>query len=518
MTTEIISQPPTLRPYQTRALKAIADARAKGIKRLLLVAPTGAGKTEIASALFAAELPSHGLFLVHRLELVEQAAERFRKHGVRAGIIQGDTPTTPDAPVQVASVQSLSRRNKPPATLVITDEAHHAVAESFSDVLAAYPDAFHVGVTATPYRLDGRGLGAVFEEIVVAAYPHELVELGYLVKPRIYTAPPPDLAGIRKVAGDYAQGQLSERMTSLVGDVVKTWEKLGQGRKTVAFAVDINHSKALTDRFLEAGVPAEHFDGGDDRSTRRAVLDRFRSGETTVLSNCSLISEGFDLPEIGTVQMARPTASRALYKQQIGRAMRPAEGKSDCLLLDNAGNFSRFGDPLDIEEYSLTNEVKIPHPVPVKPCKMCFAVIPAGARICPFCGYEPPAQVTQVTETDDELVETSTIATRYQSMTQDERVILYRKLLADADSFGYKSGWAAFKYKSKFGDWPEPEIKARAEAGTSLPTEALTRWMMTVAERGYKPGWAAWRFKTAYGRWPSLVEKATAERAAWPSA
>jgi superfamily II DNA or RNA helicase len=505
-----------LREYQSRALADTLAARDRGVRRLILVAPTGAGKTEMASALFAGYLERglRGLFLVHRLELVEQAADRFRKHGIAVGIIQGDTAMTPDAPVQVASVQSLARRTKPPADLVITDEAHHAVAGSFADVIEAYPEAFHVGVTATPYRLDGRGLGTLFEEIIVAAHPLELVELGYLVKPRIYTAPPPDLAGIRKVAGDYAQGQLSERMTSLVGNVVETWKKLGQDRKTVAFAVDINHSKALSERFLAAGIPAEHFDGGDDRSTRRAVLDRFRSGETKVLSNCSLISEGFDLPEIGVVQMARPTASRSLYKQQVGRAMRPAEGKDDCVILDNAGNFSRFGDPLDVEEYSLTNEVKVPHPVPVKTCKGCFAVIPASAPACPYCGFAPPAQLTRVTETEGELVESSSLMSRYQRMGFEERVSLYQQLLADAESFGYRPGWAAFRYKSKFGDWPEPEVKARAEAGTSLPVEALARWMVTAAENGYKPGWAAWRFKTAYGRWPRPSEKALAERAA----
>ena len=505
---------PILRPYQTRAIEAIAEARARGIRRLILVAPTGAGKTEIASALFASNLPAPGLFLVHRLELVEQAAERFRRHGIEVGVIQGDTPTSPNAPVQVASVQSLARRVRPPADIVITDEAHHAVAGTFADVIEAYPEAFHVGVTATPYRLDGRGLGTLFQEIVVAAYPHELVELGYLVRPRIYTAPPPDLSGIRKVAGDYAPGQLSERMTSLVGNVVETWQKLGQNRKTVVFAVDIAHSEALTSRFLEAGIPAEHFDGGDDRTTRRAVLDRFRSGETTVLSNCSLISEGFDLPEIGVVQMARPTASRALYKQQVGRAMRPAEGKADCVLLDNAGNFGRFGDPLDVEEYSLTYEVRVPQPLAVKTCKACFAVIPASAPTCPYCGFAPPAQVTVVTETEGELVEASSLVARYQRMGEDERVDLYRKLLADAESYGYKPGWAAYRYKSKFGHWPEPEIVARAEAGTSLPVEALARWMATAAERGYKPGWASWRFKTVYGRWPRLSEKALAERVA----
>ena len=405
----------------------------------------------------------------------------------------------------------LFRSVRPPAEIVITDEAHHAVAGTFADVIEAYPEAFHVGVTATPYRLDGRGLGTLFQEIVVAAYPHELVELGYLVKPRIYTAPPPDLAGIRKVAGDYAPGQLSERMTSLVGNVVETWKKLGQGRKTVAFAVDIAHSKALAERFNAQGIPAEHFDGGDDRVTRRAVLDRFRSGETKVLSNCSLISEGFDLPEIGVVQMARPTASRALYKQQVGRAMRPAEGKSDCILLDNAGNFGRFGDPLDVEEYSLTDEVRVPQPVPVKTCKACFAVIPASAPTCPYCGFAPPAQVTVVTETEGELVEASSLVARYQSMCSDERVSLYAGLVKQAEWCGYRIGWAAWQYKNKFGEWPPDSVKARVEVGGREPEEALRRWVTEAESRGYKQGWAKWRFKNAFGKWPSASAMARAE-------
>lgn len=507
---------PTLRPYQARAVAETLAARDRGVKRLILVAPTGAGKTEIASALFAGYVDRglRGLFLVHRLELVEQAAARFERHGIRVGIIQGDTPQTPDAPIQVASVQSIARRSKPPADLVITDEAHHAAAESFADVLMAYPEAFHVGVTATPYRLDGRGLGTLFEEIIVASYPAELVELGYLVKPRIYTAPAPDLTGIRKVAGDYAQGALSERMTALTGDVVKTWQKSGDQRKTVAFAVDIAHSKALVDRFLEAGVRAEHFDGGDDRPTRRAVLDRFRSGETTVLSNCSLISEGFDLPEIGVVQMARPTASRALYKQQVGRAMRPVEGKTDCILLDNAGNFARFGDPLDVEDYSLTNDVKVPRPLQTKQCKACFAVIPSTARGCPFCHFVPEVEVREVEESDEDLVEVSSLHRRYLAMDPDERFGIYRQLMIDAQGYGYKVGWAAYQYKARFGVWPEPEIVARAEAGTKKPIEALASWISTTKERGYKPGWASWRFKTVYGRWPNRIEKSEAERVA----
>lgn len=500
---------PTLRPYQARAVAAVLAARDAGTRRLILVAPTGAGKTEMASALIDA-VGGHALFLVHRLELVEQAAARFERHGMHAGIIQGTTPPDSSAPVQVASVQSLARRERPPADLVVTDEAHHAAAESFAHILDAYPDAFHVGITATPYRLDGRGLGTIFQKILVAAHPRELVELGYLVQPRIYTAPPPDLTGIRKVGGDYAVAALSDRMVRLAGRVVESWQRLAQDRRTVVFAVDIAHSEALRDAFRGAGIAAEHFDGGDDRETRRGVLERFAAGTTRVLSNCSLISEGFDLPEIGVVQMARPTASRALYKQQVGRAMRPVAGKTDCILLDNAGNFGRFGDPLDLEEYSLTSEVRVPDPVPTRTCRGCFAVLPRAATRCPYCGFEAEVQPRTVRETDEELVAVASVHARYAAMGMDERVAIYRGLLTDAQGYGFKPGWAAFRYRSKFGIWPEPAVMARAEAGTKRPIEALADWLGTATERGYKPGWAAWRFKTIYGRWPSAREKAEA--------
>lgn len=501
---------PALRPYQERAVAAALAARNTGTRRLVLVAPTGAGKTEMASALIDA-VGERALFLVHRLELVEQAATRFRRHGMHVGVIQGDTEPDADAPVQVASVQTLAHRTRPPADLVVVDEAHHAVAESFAAILDAYPEAFVVGITATPYRLDGRGLGTLFEEILVAAQPRELVELGYLVWPRIYTAPPPDLTGIRKVAGDYAVAALSDRMVRLAGRVVESWQQRADNRRTVVFAVDIAHSEALRDGFLGAGIAAEHFDGGDDRETRRDVLARFASGATRVLCNCSLISEGFDLPEIGVVQMARPTASRALYKQQVGRAMRPADGKTDCLLLDNAGNFARFGDPLDVEEYSLTAGVKVPRPLPVKTCKQCFAVIPAASPTCPYCGYAPPAQVTRVTESEDELVEASSLVSRYQRMGEDERVDLYAGLVKQAEECGYRIGWAAWQFKNKFGEWPPDFVKARVEVGGAGPQEALRRWVAEAKSKGYKQGWAKWRFKNAFGKWPSVSAMARAE-------
>ena len=306
--------------------------------------------------------------------------------------------------------------------------------------------------------------------------------------------------------GDYAVGQLSECMTKLTGDVVATWLKRAAGRKTVVFAVDIAHSMALAERFAAEGIAAEHFDGGDNAEQRQAVLSRFRDGTTTVLSNCSLISEGFDLPEIGCVVMARPTKSRGLYKQQVGRAMRPADGKTDCLLLDNAGNYAEHGDPLDIEEYWLDNKVRVPRPTPTKACPICFAIVPAAAEHCPYCGHVFAGKPRVVTETTEELIEVSVIRARYLAMGPDERLSLYRGLETQCAALGYRPGWVAHRYRDKFGIWPEAELVARAEAGTSKPLEALGRWLAIADERGYKQGWASFRFRSVYQRWPSRVE------------
>lgn len=506
--------PLVLRGYQERGIAALLGAfLERGRRRVLFVLPTGGGKTEVAAALFA-RAGGRGLFLTHRLELVDQAAARVARYGLRVGVIQGDTPPDPDAPVQVASVATLARRAEMPhADLVITDEAHHAVAASFAEIIAAYPSARHVGLTATPYRLDGRGLGNLFEEIVVGARADELVELGFLVAPRIYTAPPPDLAGVGRTAGDFALGPLAERMTRLAGDVVAHWQRHGGEASTVVFAVDIAHSRALTARFLEAGAAAEHFDSSDSRVDRAAVLERFRAGATRVVSNCMLISEGFDMPEIGCVVMARPTESRALYNQMAGRAMRPAVGKADCILLDNAGNYGRHGHPLDPEIYALDDAVRVARSTPTRTCRGCFAIIPAGAPRCPYCGEAaPPAAAREVEESDATLVAVEALRARYDAMTHAERVAVYRGLLLQAASCGYRAGWAAHRYRTRFGVWPEAAVAVEAEAGTVGPAVALSQWLRTARERGYKEGWAMYRYRTKYGQWPSRALMAEARR------
>lgn len=300
-----------LRAYQRQAVE---DVIAKLDHRPILVSPTGSGKTTMATEIVE-RLGVPTLWMAHRKELIDQAAERLEAHGLKTGIVMSGYDGDPEAQVQVASIQTLVRREKPPARLIVVDECHHAAADSYQNVLAEYPDAHVVGLTATPFRLDGRGLGDLFGELVVAAWSDELCADGVLHKPRVWASKAPDLRGVRVVAGDYNLGALAERSNTaeLNADIVDTWRKHAAGRRTVAFAVDIAHSLAITKAFQDAGVTAEHLDGGTPRSERDDILDRLRAGKTLVVSNCMVLTEGWDLPALECAIIARPTASLNLH-------------------------------------------------------------------------------------------------------------------------------------------------------------------------------------------------------------
>lgn len=245
-----------LRPYQTRAVDLARAAFLAGKRRILLVAPTGAGKTVIATHGLIAPAVARGsrvLFLAHRQELIDQCAAKLGE--LPYGIIKANIKPHPYAPIQVASVQTLARRDLPPADLVVVDEAHHTTGDnSYGVILAAYPNAAIVGLTATPFRLDGRGMGSVFDALIPVATVSELIAAGALVRPRTFALPAPDLAGIRTVAGDYADGALAHRMdTKRIGTaLVETYRKHADGRSAIAFGVNVAHAEHIADEFTAA--------------------------------------------------------------------------------------------------------------------------------------------------------------------------------------------------------------------------------------------------------------------------
>jgi DNA repair protein RadD len=352
-----------LRPYQVDAVARIEATIAAGVRRLVLVLPTGGGKTTIAGSLVQRALArgQRVLFLAHRRELIVQAYQRLLGMGLsveQVGIVMAnDRRRRPGAAVQVASIDTLRRRARPLADVVFVDECHRALAASYREIAKDYPDAIHLGLTATPYRADGKGLGDAYDELITVATPRQLIVEGYLVEPRVFTVPPsqrPNLSGLRVARGDYAARELDDAMNrqALVGNIVEHWHRHAGGARTVVFAVSIAHSRHITERFRDAGVAAEHLDGATPTPERDAILGRLDRGETLVVSNCGVLCEGWDQPSVKCAVLARPTKSPGLYLQQAGRILRPWNDTA-AVILDHAGCAHEHGLPQDEREFSL---------------------------------------------------------------------------------------------------------------------------------------------------------------------
>jgi len=491
-----------LRDYQDRAVETVI---AKLDRRPILVSPTGSGKTTMATEIVE-RLGRRTLWLAHRKELIDQAAERLAAHGLHAGIVMAGYHSDPDAQVQVASVQTLVRRNRPPAGLVVVDECHHAAAETYQKILSGYTDAALVGLTATPFRLDGRGLGDLFGELVVAAWPDELCTAGVLHKPRVWASKAPDLRGVRVVAGDYNLGALAERTNTaeLNADIVETWQKRAAGRRTAAFAVDIAHSEAITEAFRQAGVPAEHLDGATPRAERDAILARLATGETLVVSNCMVLTEGWDLPALECAIIARPTASLNLHLQMIGRVMRACHGKGGAIVLDHAGNHHVHGLVTRRLDYTLSDEkVGFSEPLGLRRCGHCGLLFETGEPCCPECGWAPEASGAGQRRRPEihgkgELAEFDDSAFEYRRQ-------VWVQIEAQRQAAGYKPGWSYYRFFDRFGVAPivaDGELVNPASATAGQKAEVYREFLRIAAVKGYKPGWAAYRFREAFGHWP----------------
>ena len=349
----------TDRDYQINAVIETGKRVAAGKRRALIVAPTGSGKTHTAGMIIERSLKKQkrSLVVAHRRELIDQTVAKLESLGItNVGVIMaGDKRVNPDAPVQVASIQTLIRRELPPADLLIIDEAHRAISRGYMTLAANYPRAAILGLTATPERLDGKGLDHLFDDMVVVETVPGLIERGYLVKPRCYIGPTGDLSEVKTRRGDYDEKQLAEAMDRprLVGDIISNWQRLARGRKTAVFATGVEHAKHIANEFWAAGVPAATLVGSTPKAEREAILADWRSGALTVVTSVMILVEGFDFPELECLVMARPTQSVSLYLQAAGRVLRPAQGKTDALILDHAGCVMNHGAPHIHREWTL---------------------------------------------------------------------------------------------------------------------------------------------------------------------
>lgn len=360
----------SLRDYQLMAKKRVRKAFCYD-KRVALVSPTGSGKTVIATSIIESTIAKGNpvLFIAHRKEIIDQTSKKLKAIGLDHGVIMGnDKRYNPESLVQVASIQTLLRRDKPEAKLVIMDECHTNFDAQKKLFNKHYPDAFILGLTASPWRVDGRGLGRIYQNMVVVSQVRELVKRGFLVDPKLLRYRAPNLSKVKVIAGDYSPKELSQIMNKprLVYNIVRHWWETSRGLKTVIFASSVPHSKRVVEGFNKIGVRAEHLDCNTDKEERNAILERLRTGETTIVSNVGILTEGWDLPSLECLVLARPTKSLSRYLQMVGRVMRPSGEKRDAVVLDHAGCFQEHGIPTRGRNFSLNDHKPVPKPKMVK--------------------------------------------------------------------------------------------------------------------------------------------------------
>lgn len=467
---------PTLYPFQAGMLARIATEIAAGHRRILMVAPTGSGKTVLAAAIIrdAVSRAQHVLFVDHRRELTKQACQKIHNVGIDHGVIQAGFPTRPAAPVQVASVQTIHARairsramDLPPSDLIIVDEAHHARARTYERLIEAYPNAIVVGLTATPCRADGKGLGNVFDALIETATVADLIAAKYLVPTKVFAPVRPDLSGVRVERGDYAEGALAERMNTakLVGDIPEQWHRLAERRPTVIFGVNVAHSVHIRDEFRRSGVLAEHIDGQTPLEERDAVLAKLASGQIEIVTNCQVLTEGWDCPEVSCLVLARRTKSLGLFRQMAGRVLRPSAGKTDALIIDHSGAVFQHGfvdDPIDwtlSEDRRAENRAHSARGTYSAPalttCLECSAVRFEG-KPCLVCGWRPVTRPKNVEVADGDLGEVG--RDRSVRPAQQSQIAFLRQLTWIQHERGYKPGWTANQYREKFGNWPRQKF------------------------------------------------------------
>lgn len=518
----------TLRPYQDEFVHQVRIEYRNGSKAVILVAATGAGKTVVFSyiARNAADRGRRVLILAHRDTLIKQASRKLNDYGVQHGIIMAGFTPNPRRLVQVASVQTLVRRLKQILAsmeaayekakaaalaaglseeeadakgrearralgfdMIVIDEAHLSAAKSYMDIRAAFPDAIVLGVTGSPIRLDGKGLGkgsgGMFETLVQGISIRQLIDQAFLVKPVVYASREQiDLAGIKKVGGDYDAEALAEVMDKpkITGNAIEHWKKICPGVPAVAWCANVAHAEHVAAEFNAAGVPALALSGKDDPAERDRALKALERGTIKIITFAMLLVEGVDCPAIGAVILLRPTMSLSSYLQVIGRGLRtiyapgmpidtveerfaaiaagPKGGK--CYVLDHCGLTFKHGFADDEREWSLDGVVKKKgkkkEQEPKRDllqCPKCYHVHDPEPT-CPACGHVYEVKVRKVEYAEGQLEE----ITPEMRASMDERMKNLRraevrgaKTLEELERIaaqrGYSPGWARHTFEAK---------------------------------------------------------------------
>jgi len=469
-----------LRDYQQKAVNDVRQAYKEGFKAPFLTAPTGAGKTVILSKICesAAKKSTCTVILVHRQELVVQTAKTLAGFGIEHSIVAPAKVVQNTVKIQVekfkrsffrdessiyiATVQTLVRRmaDLPKFDLILIDEAHHGVAGTWLKIVKSYPDAKVLGVSATPERLDGQGLGVycggIFDKLIIGPTISELIERGYLTKPRVYCPPiQADFDGLRTIAGDFDRKEQEKRLNKprVIGDVIAHYRKYCDGVPAIAFCPTVEYAKYVADNFCAAGYRAASIDGNMDDYQRNKAIDDLGNGRLDVLTSCEIVSEGTDIPVVGAAILLRKTKSLGLYLQQVGRALRPYPGKSETIILDHVGNCNEHGLPDDPHQWTLDGRVRRNRAgsgggLACRQCLNCYAVYPSTVTVCPVCGTPASKTKIEVEEVEGELVEFQKRAER----VEQGRTSTLEDLIQLGKRRGYGNravAWAHYVYNGR---------------------------------------------------------------------
>lgn len=433
---------PDLYDFQNELVDRTRRSWATWHKRPCIVLPCGGGKSVIAAEIAkrTTQAGNQVLFIVHRKELCDQIRNTFSWWGVDMNLCN------------VGMVQTVSRHldEEPTPRLIITDENHHCMATGYRRIYEKWPDAYMFGITATPERLDGQGLKDINDDLVIGPSAAWLIDNHYLAPEDYYTFG--IISGGRIRMGDFDPNDVKITAAEQ-NNVAKTYLDLAEGRKAVCYMPTVKKSIEMAETFKRHGIPAEHFDGTTAKAERDSIIERFRSGETMILCNVDLISEGFDVPDCSCSMLCRPTQSLTLHIQQSMRCMRYQPNKT-AIILDFVRNVNRHGLPDQDRVWTLEGKKRkgrICKEAPVKTCPDCYRTVPANVAICPECGFKFEARKRMQQDLALELhkVDKAKIQTNYFTL---DMCTSYSDLLKYAAQRGYKRGWAYYQAKAR-GWW-----------------------------------------------------------------
>jgi superfamily II DNA or RNA helicase len=508
-------QPPTLRPYQIELIKDLYLKLGQGCKRVAIIAGTGAGKTVISGKI-CADAEARGLrllFLVHLDVLVGQTYQKMRSFGLHCGFIKSGWQEDPKAPIQIASIQTMSKRSwwrNWRADVVFYDEGHTTVFSQIGQqvMYETHAQAVHLAMTATPYRLGREQLGDHMQAFVASPVPGILQQMGYLASMKYYGLPiasQVNLDGIRTIAGDYDERDLKNACDrpELIQHTVSEWQRLTPNKRTIAFCVDVEHARHVAEAFNAVGVPADTVDGSTPIKTRHQLYTDLGAGRLLVLTSCNVISIGFDEPSVEVGLLLRPTQSRALHHQQIGRVMRisPTTGKTHGIILDQAGNLQRLGFPEDIREYRLptSREPDTSEIPPNKQCPDCNRFVWGFVLTCPDCGYlwETKTQI-HTDEMVEVISEEQLRRLEEQKMMEFFRIQRRKTFLENA-----APAWTKRVFFEKFKCLPKSEWTRNAIFGENPSLNdkfAYKHYLSAIAQRqGKSISWVIDEFQQEFG-------------------